>query len=97
MRQGRLKPSETSDGRNVKIHWDAVTKSGMALDYLCVIREGLTPYILCSAPGTDEELVGLSLAPRVPPISTAPRAINQVVGRRSHPSMKGTGTKGMDG
>lgn len=63
MRQGRLKPSETSDGRNVKIHWDAATENGMALDYLCVIREGLTPYILCSAPGTDEELVGLSLAP----------------------------------
>lgn len=37
--QGRLKPSETSDGGNMKIHWDMAREGRLALDCLCAIRE----------------------------------------------------------
>lgn len=40
---------------------------------------------------------GIKLSPSVPPISTAPGAINHVLGRRSQPSTKETGTRGTDG
>ena len=34
LRQGRLKPSDTSDGKKMEIHWDMATECGLAPELL---------------------------------------------------------------
>lgn len=83
----------------MKIHWDMAAGCGLDLELLMCYQTRGTSHIciLCSTPAMDDELVGLSLAHGVPPISTAPGAINHVLGRRSHPGTRETGTRGVDG
>lgn len=50
-----------------------------------------------SYPCDGRRACGIKLSPSVQPISTAPGAINHVLGRRSQPSTKETGTRGTDG
>lgn len=54
-------------------------------------------YVSLFYPCDGRRACGIKLNPSVPPISTAPGAINHDLGRRSQPSTKETGTRRTDG